>query len=150
MSQKLLTSILKHINFAERFLSLCPSSNLANRMKTMTPEAVGAILDELGVEWTYNKTENFFKVKETIDGWTVQLNIAFPYGTTEFILFIENKEQKIKAGGPFGRLLKQMDPKIKKSPACVFSDLNQLKQILKEGLAIFNDIKKQVVNVNGN
>lgn len=92
----------------------------------------------------YSKKERFFKIKEHVGGYTVQLNIAFPYGLTEFILFIENRDQKIKTGGPFTLLLKKLDLKADKSVLIPFSSLDELRQVLEKGIGIFVDIKNEI------
>lgn len=146
MTNKNLVDALKKIEFSERYSRLYSKYSEVTAFETVTSDEVNQVLNGMQLDLPYSKKEKFFKLREDTADYTFQLNIAVPYGMVELIFFAELKKEKKKMGGPFGRLLKMVEPKVKRSLKIPFSNLEELRHILKEGLSIFEDLKFEIIN----
>lgn len=134
--------VLEDTSFIERYRKLShENSDLDNKMKNYSCNEVIKIAAELGHELTFNEKENFFKLLENNGGLETQLNISLKYGLVELILGIVKDGERYSVGGPFGMITRLMGESERiKYP--VFTDYDQLKNILKESFSIYEDIKK--------
>lgn len=102
---------------------------------------------ELGFKASFDKKEKFFKVVDEIDSCKFQFNISLKYGLVEFIWAVW-KNNELQTGLPWG-MLKQLlddkdDDKINKP---VFRNYNDLKEILDDAFAMYNEFKRELVLV---
>jgi hypothetical protein len=135
-----LKSILLKINFKNRFDSLFEKHSHRNLFKKADPKEVQKIIEKLGYECVYHKSDKFFKIDNVQPN--LSLDLSTDIGIVEFILdAIVDGEG---TGGPFGHMSTfiEHEDRIKKPR---FASYEELEEILVEGLGIYEDIKKELL-----
>jgi hypothetical protein len=132
-----LRKILLSIDFKKRYEVLFNKHSHRNLFRKADPRQVQEIVEKLGYVCTYYKSDNFFKIDNVQSG--LSLNLSTDMGVVEFILdaTIDGEGD----GGPFDYMctLISDDPNLK---APRFATFEELKDILMEGLKLYEDIKK--------
>lgn len=137
-----LIAILKNIDFPNRYKKLVDQHQTAHPFVDYAAKEAKAIIQILGYEVTYNRKEDFYKVLYVGPGWHLQLNTRLKYGAVEFILDLYRENEDEHQGGNFGYLYRTMaDFRLFKP---LFADYRELETILKVGLSIYEDVRKEL------
>lgn len=142
--------IYKNIDFANRYEKLSKNYQFEDRLN-YTNEEVLKLIHDLGYKAKYYKNNNFFSVKEKINGIECYLNMCLKYSNIELIIGATDiKLDKFMAGSVFGRLYKlikyaegiELEENIKMPK---FRNYEDLREILKEAFSIYEDFKAEVL-----
>jgi len=102
------------------------------------------------LEFKYQKKEQFFQCREAFVGGEFKLHLSLKPPTAEWGLYVRVGEEAV--GGPFTVLArtvgKRRDPGFSPDPPAPrprLSNPEQMKLVVTEGLALFEDVKKAVV-----
>ncbi len=136
-----LSNTLVSIGFADRFSKI--SEAHSDRSSVMTKpdiDEVSTLITRLGYKCSYNKKHKFFKISGGSEtALDVGLNFAVERGKAEFILNLRLDGKG--DGGPFAFMCDLMGCADRiKNP--VYRSYDELEVILKEGLEVYEDIKK--------
>ena len=142
--------ILADIHFDERYYALYEHFRDRSGNINYTQDDVMAALAGTGLDFSYHPREKFYAYKEQHSSGTLGLHLAVPCSTVEFILVLQSGGKEI--GGPFPALARNTallrDPSFSyepRSPKIPFANLSELQQIVQEGIALFQDIKRAFV-----
>lgn len=146
--------IYNKINFANRYEVLSNNFQFEDRLKYSNEEVLSLIL-RLNYKAKHVRKNNFFTVEEKIDGMKFYLNICLKYSNVELIIGATHiiYDQFI-TGSVFCGLYSDIkyaegieleknirDPK--------FRNYEDLEQILKVALSIYEDFKTELIAVKG-
>ena len=115
-------------------------------LKYLDGELVMDMISEAGYTPGFDPKEKFFKFYEKIEDYRFGLHIVLYNGTVELIWAVKDKEKSI-AGMPWGiysRLMIDPDYRIKKP---IFSDYDELEDILKTAFKIYEDFKQVFLEI---
>lgn len=139
-------SALTNMDFIAKYRNLSAkySFNSDESFEAYDNNEVLNLLAELGLKASFDKKEKFFKVVDEIDSSKFQFNISLKYGLVEFTWAVW-KNNELQTGLPWG-MLKQLldgkdDDKINKP---VFRNYNDLKEILEDAFAMYNEFKREL------
>ncbi|MGU3471231.1 hypothetical protein ACLBWT_08785 [Paenibacillus sp. D51F] len=139
-------SALTNMDFIAKYRNLSAkySFNSDESFEAYDNNEVLNLFAELGLKASFDKKEKFFKVVDEIDSSKFQFNISLKYGLVEFIWAVW-KNNELQTGLPWG-MLKQLlddkdDDKINKP---VFRNYNDLKEILEDAFAMYNEFKREL------
>lgn len=140
----LLVPILNMINFTDRFMDLSKNYDaFEDRLVEDNFDSVQNIVQSFGYTFKFNKSENFFKLIETVNLYKIQFNIAIQRGRIEFIWGIEKNGERLQMGvsicGAIGFLTKQ---NYTRKP--IYRSYEELRKILKEAFSIYEDFKMEL------
>lgn len=138
----LLIAALSDIGFINRYKTLSKNYQGKNPLEDYEKDKVRKIIKDLGYDAKYVKNGDFFEVKQTDADYLFQLNICLKYGIAELILYIEKKGTAIEKTGSFGYICSLLGER-EKIFKPVFTNYNELQNILKESLKIFEDLQKR-------
>jgi len=132
-----LKNVLLSVNFKNRYDSLFEKHSHRNLFKKADPKEVQKIIEKLGYECVYHKSDKFFKIDNVQPN--LSLNLSTDIGIVEFIL--DTTVDGEGDGGPFDYMCTFVsnDENLR---APRFSSYEELEQILIEGFGIYEDIKK--------
>lgn len=136
---------LVKINFIERYKNLSKQYHFdANEsFENYETDIVVNIIQHLGYYCTFNKKEEFYKIIETIGDSKYQFKISLKYGAAEFLWSVW-KCSELKIGGTWAILKEQLDGLEKdKVRRPIFRDYEDLKEILANAFAIYEDFKRE-------
>lgn len=138
-----LKNVLLEINFKNRYDKLFESHSHRNLFKKSNPIDVQRIIEKLGYDCVYFKSDKFFKVDNVQPD--LSLNLSTNIGIVEFIL--DTTVDGEGDGGPFDYMctLVSEDEDLK---APRFATYEELEEILIEGFGIYEDIKKGLLKHN--
>lgn len=145
-----LKPILEKINFLSRYKKLQEQFPYSDEsFEDYSNHEVLRIIESFGYQVKYNKKENFFLIKESLNGYDFCFNISCKYGILELIWDIVKEGQRLTLGGPWGLigdLLIDGDCNLKK-PA--FRNYDDLKEILHEAFSMYEDFKQESISQLG-
>ena len=132
-----LKNILLGINFKTRYDILFEKHSHRNLFKKADPNKVQEIVERLGYDCVYHKSDKFFKIDDIQSN--VSLNLSTDIGIVELILDVMVGGDG--DGGPFDYMCTFVsnDENLK---APRFASYEELEEILIEGFSIYEDIKK--------
>jgi hypothetical protein len=140
--------IFDKIGFVERYRILSSQYSSENYMEKYSPNTVLHIFNELGYAPEYFNKEKFFRVSNKINSHDVWFHIGVNRGLVELMLYIKDGNEFLKPCGPFSwipdEIGQRQDVRIK-PPS--FSNYEELKNILKEGLIMFEDLKREFLDL---
>lgn len=137
--------VLNNINFTERYKNLSEKYQFdyKDSFESYDYNQVLKILSELGYAFKFDKKEKFFRLIETVAEDKFQFSISLKYGAMEFI-WSAWKNTDLLVGGTWGIIKEQLNAqdneKFKKP---IFRNYYELKEILAEGLHIYEDFKRE-------
>jgi hypothetical protein len=139
-----LKPVLEGIDFVNRYKAISEKYSFDSKesLEKYSIDEVIKIIESLGYTVKYVKSENFFKVLEKIPPYQFQFNIILKYGIVEFIWDVLRNGERLQLGGPWSLIKKLVTPdqdEIVILP--VFRNYEDLKSILKEGFAMYEDFK---------
>ncbi|AEV68233.1 hypothetical protein [Acetivibrio clariflavus] len=139
---------LERINFVERYkrLSTKYAFDSTECFKSYDNTEVLNIFSELGYKATFDKRENFFKVVKKTPPFKFQFNISLKYGLVELIWAVWKNEIYYGCGVwvMMKRLLEEDEENLK-DPR--FRNYEDLKEILTEAFAIYEDFKREFLAI---
>lgn len=148
-----ITDLLSKIDFDKRYYEYYENCRSRRKMTSCSREDFETALSSTSRGFKYYKKENFFSYKEMHQKGEFILNVAFPYSTVEFILSIKTKDGAI--GGPFSKLAREVaqlrEPSFEYSPPypkIPFSNLDELLEVVKFGVLLFEDAKQVILSYN--
>lgn len=132
-----LKNVLLSVNFKNRYDTLFEKHSHRNLFKKADPKEVQGIIEKLGYECVYHKSDKFFKIDDVQPN--LSLNLSTDIGIVEFIL--DTTVNGEGDGGPFDYMCTFVsDDENLKAPR--FASYEELEEILVEGFGIYEDIKK--------
>lgn len=132
-----LKNVLLSVNFKNRYDTLFEKHSHRNLFKKADPKEVQGIIEKLGYECVYHKSDKFFKIDDVQPN--LSLNLSTDIGIVEFIL--DTTVDGEGDGGPFDYMCTFVsDDENLKAPR--FASYEELEEILVEGFGIYEDIKK--------
>lgn len=94
-----LLPVLDKISFASRYEALCESySNFDGRLKDYDKNSIKVFYESKGLEASYSKKENLFKVISQADKYKIQFNTIPGRGFLQFVLSVRLDEEIVKLG----------------------------------------------------
>ena len=142
---KRLLKILEKIQFDTRFIQLYNKNKDLEENTQIKLIDFEEALKTLDFDVTYNKREKFFKHVSHEQDYLFQLNIVFKDTFIEYIFFTQNESIKLKAGGPFGVLVKKLDKKVKRIGNISHNSIETLNESLSTGISLFREIKQELL-----
>lgn len=140
----LLVPVLERICFVNRFKSLSLRfNNFENRLIETDLITLKEIIESFGYKTKYNKSEDFFKLVEATPPYKVQFNISIKRGIVEFIWGVERNNERLKLGGSICGAIEYLTNESFTSKP-IFSNYEDLKEILREAFAIYEDFKTEL------
>jgi hypothetical protein len=132
-------------SFCDRYISLCSQHSHDNMMSNARKDDVLEVFKSLGYnkvkyksKGDYFEIENY-EVNEIHPGVYAGINVTTKYGVVIFIISIVINEDN-ENGGPYDAVCEKLGcTEIPKPPR--FENLEELKEILADGLVIYEDIK---------
>ena len=137
--------ILLDINFAEKYITLSkkyPEKN--DSLEKYSIEIVSNIIKGFGYNYTYFKSENFFRLFESFNNYNLWIHISLRYGLVDLMLYVKYKKELLFPCGSFNWIVSDIGlsgGKIISLPC--FTNYEELEEILKEGLDIYKDFKDE-------
>lgn len=141
-----LKPFLERISFLSRYRTLQHRFPLGTEtFEKYSNDEVLKILESLGYRFKFYRKENFFGMKESIENCSFTFNISCKYGVVEFIWDLLINDRRLMLGGPWGLIGDLMlNEKCNiKNPA--FKNYEDLREILRDGLQIYEDFKREVL-----
>jgi hypothetical protein len=140
-----LIPILNDINFSERFADLSKRySDFEARLINDEFNAIEKQIQSFGYKLKFSKSENFFKLVESIKPYKIQFNIVIQRGIIEFIIGLEKNGERLKMGGSVCGAIEFLTEKSFTSKP-IYSNYEDLEVILKEAFSIYEDFKAELL-----
>ena len=139
-----LRPVLEKINFLSRYRELRDKFPYTDEsFEDYSNDEVLKMIESFGYPVKFDRKENFFGIKETVDEFVFQFNICMKYGITELIWGLTKDGERLTLGGPWGLigdLLIGDDCNIQ-DPA--FRNYDDLTEILEEAFSLYEDFKRE-------
>ena len=146
-----LKRILQKINFEKRYLEICNKySDFENSIDSKSISDIDLLLNQMEVKFKYSKKECFFKIKEKIVAYNFQFNIIPYTGALQFVWSVKQNEQMLELSwGVWESILEEiLNKSFEIRPRPYYSNYQELKEILTEAFAIYEDFKTEVLKVD--
>lgn len=148
MSELDLTPILISIEFVERYKKLCEKYNdFDNRLRGKNRELSDRLLSASSYDFKYFKKENFYRISIKEKDHEIFIELVLKDGIVEPLLIVKKAGKSYIPKGRFDFIPQKMgiDFDRKKYNLPKYCSESDLENILKEVLAIFEDIKNEVL-----
>jgi len=134
---------LEKINFIDRYKQLSKKYDfdLNESFEKYDNNEVITLIKELGYDVRYYKKENFFKIQEEKSARDRYFHISLKYGIVELIWWAPWGVLKSHLDGKYD------DDKIKRP---VFRNYTDLRGILQEAFAMYEDYKRELLSIERN
>lgn len=143
--QRLLHALVS-IHFSERYYRYYEQTRQRSPQELIAPENIVQALGSTGLDFKFDTREKFFYHREKHDAFQLSLHIAFTSSAAEFILAVKTPDGSI--GGPFSLLAEEVALQhdadffyLPPYPDPLFSNLQELKEVIMFGTSIFKDAK---------
>jgi hypothetical protein len=142
--------LYKNIHFCNRYEILSKAYQFEERLNYSNDKVI-ELISSLGYKVKYIKSDNFFKIQDTISNIKFYLHICLKYSNIELIIGATNIDtDEFITGSVFVRLYRiikyaegiVLDENIKDPKFRTYEDLQE---ILKETFSIYEDFKKEVI-----
>ncbi|KXT78149.1 hypothetical protein [Streptococcus sp. DD13] len=143
--------VFQEINFINRYEAISQEYDIKrlgarSRLNYLDGELVMDMIAKSGYTPQFDSKEKFFKFYEQVDDITFGLHFILFNGTVEFIWAV-TRGKEILAGSPWG-----IYPRLLIDPSCrirkpIFSDYDELEEILDKGFAIYEDFKQAFLKI---
>lgn len=137
---------LRRINFVDRFCLIANQHNVRNEEFTFETNDVIMICNELGYNFKYSKQRQFY-FQEVCDDFRFNLGFTIKYQSIEFGIAIINEKSSINSASTFDFFIDLISDGEIKCGRLMFQNLKELKEILKEGFLLFEDIKDELLKL---
>jgi hypothetical protein len=133
---------LDNSHFAEKFKALSEKYPYQNEsLENYANDKIMEIISQLGYEAGYNKKENFFKIKQPVNGYQVQLNISCKYGIAELIFAVEKNGERLPVGGPWSLVYRLLTGGQERLKYPAFRNYEEAAAIFREAFGIYEAFK---------
>ena len=146
-----LKRILQKINFEKRYLEICNKhSDFENSIDSKSISDIDLLLNQMEVKFKYSKKECFFKIEDKSNLITIGFNIIPYTGALQFVWSVKQNEQMLELSwGVWESILEEMlNKSFEIRPRPYYSNYQELKEILTEAFAIYEDFKTEVLKVD--
>lgn len=140
--------IYKGIDFVNRYKSICEKhDDFSNRMEGNRAVLYEEILNRLHIKYKYFKKDSFFKLEDHIKDFKINLHFVLKNGIVEAFIYIEKGDDYLKPNGRFDFIPEELgvdfNRKIFNLPKYI--NENELEEIIKEILSIYEDFKSELL-----
>jgi len=146
-----LLELLLRADFDKRYYSYCERHGNGRWTAGSWLEPAQEVLAATHLSFRYVKKEHFFYHRETFPGWELKLHVSLKGGMADWGLYIMVGE--LVEGGVLTVLAREVgtlrDPGFTPAPPApraYFSNAEQMKIVVAEGVALFEHIKKPIVS----
>lgn len=149
--EKFIFEIFEKIQFYKRYKALSDSTRKSEeRFEKVEKQRVLEILNGLGVKAKYVSKGQFFKIEDIVNNWHFNLHLSVKYGVVEVILGGKNNATGVIIGGPASLICESIEyQKGTKSDGYIkdpsFGSYAILEEVLKEIVALYEDMKKEIL-----
>lgn len=144
--------IYNDISFCDRYKTLCSKHSHNNMMNNAKKDDVLKILHSLGYNKAKYKSKGDYYEVENYETNAIKsgiysgINVTTKYGVVLFIISIVINEDG-ENGGPYDAICEKLEcTEIPKPPR--FENLAELREILADGLKMYEDVKSSLLNQN--
>ena len=125
-------------------------SDRENNIKDKSLKEIDELLNNMNLSFSFDKKECFFKIKEKIVAYDFQFNIIPYTGALQFVWSVKlNKQMLELSWGIWESILEEMlNKSFEIRPRPYYSNYQELKEILNEAFAIYEDFKTEVLKVD--
>lgn len=152
MSNIDLVPYLQSVNFVESYQNICERFNdFDNRIRGNKKDVYDSILSQLGYEYEYFSKEQFYRITSQEGGHEFILQLVLKDGIVEPMLNIKWGDNYYFPNGRFDFIPKKMGVEFdrKKYNLPKYTSEAELESILKDIFSIYEDIKKKVIESQG-
>ena len=146
-----LKRILQKINFEKRYLEIRNKySDFENSIDSKSISDIDLLLNQMEVKFKYSKKECFFKIEDKSNLITIGFNIIPYTGALQFVWSVKQNEQMLELSwGVWESILEEiLNKSFEIRPRPYYSNYQELKEILTEAFAIYEDFKTEVLKVD--
>ena len=146
-----LKKVLQKINFGKRYLEICNKYfDFENSIDSKSISDIDLLLNQMEVKFKYSKKECFFKIEDKSNLITIGFNIIPYTGALQFVWSVKQNEQMLELSwGVWESILEEMlNKSFEIRPRPYYSNYQELKEILTEAFAIYEDFKTEVLKVD--
>ncbi len=147
MLQLPVEQLLFDMNFIDRYTAISARFSQKDITYNYKQSQVIEILESLGIRTKLSNDDQFFTDFESINDFKFRFGLTIKYNIIEFDLSIINPMLNIRSGGSFGLIAQLMTDWSINIINPGFGNLEQLKSLLKEGVKLFEDVKKEVLKL---
>ena len=143
--------IYEKINFEKRYLEICNKySDFQNSINSKSISDIDLLLNQMEIKFKYSKKECFFKIEDKSNLITIGFNIIPYTGALQFVWSVKQNEQMLELSwGVWESILEEMlNKSFEIRPRPYYSNYQELKEILTEAFAIYEDFKTEVLKVD--
>jgi hypothetical protein len=146
-------AIFENIKIYDRYVALSNTYSFEKMFDSYSNDEVLKIIKHLGYKAKYVKSDNFFKVTDKVKPFDFKLHLILKYGLVEVVLTAKNEDAKEVTGDVFAMICKlversrgvERDGYVGKPR---FRDYDDLREILREILSIYDDFRQEVIKQN--
>ena len=145
-----LRTVLLKIDFTSRYRQLCDKYNdFDSRLRGSHKSLYESILEKTGYKFNYFSKGAFFQITELDQRFEFMLNLVLKDGLVETLLYIKENDTQILPGGRIDFFPEDVDIPFerKKYNLPIYESERDLENILTEILSIYEDIKKEVLDL---
>jgi len=146
-----LKKVLQKINFGKRYLEICNKYfDFENSIDSKSISDIDLLLNQMEVKFKYSKKECFFKIEDKSNLITIGFNIIPYTGALQFVWSVKQNEQMLELSwGVLESILEEMlNKSFEIRPRPYYSNYQELKEILTEAFAIYEDFKTEVLKID--
>lgn len=147
MLQLPVEQLLFNMSFIERYKAISAKFSQKDSTYNCEPLQVIEILEGLGIRTKLSNGDQFFADFELIGDFKFRFGLTIKYNIIEFDISIINPTLNIRSGGSFGLIVQLMTDWSTSIINPGFSNFEQLKSLLEEGVKLFDDVKTAVLKL---
>lgn len=142
--QSNIEEILINMDFIEKYQVLSDKFKESNEDYVFNDNDVFDLFNTLGFSVEKYEGNQFFTNFEECNDFLYRFGFTIKFNIVEFDLTIISEKFKIKSGGSYGLLVQLITDWKRTVSKPGFGNQTQLKELLGEGINLFNEIKKEV------
>ncbi len=147
-------NIFENVNFYGRYKDLSKKTRInEGRLEKVDKKQILDIFKELGSKVIFVSKGSFYQIKDSNNIWEFNIHLSIKYGVVEIILACKNKELGQIIGGPASLICESIEYSqgiksngLVKKPS--FDNYETLKEIFKEALSLYEDMKREVLKLS--
>ncbi len=143
--QKEVEQLLIDINFIDQYQKLSDTYPRYADHFDYRAQDILEVGEQMGIHLKRYEVHEFFADYEELGEFQFRIGLNAKYCIAEFHLWIVNEKRGINSGGSYGLLVQLLtDWRVRvKNPG--FENTSELRNLLKDGFQLYDDIKKAVV-----
>lgn len=144
--------LYEKIKFYDRYKTICENNRFEDDLlEKQDKREVLKLFQNFGYESKYIAKESFYKISTELNGYKFYFHIGLKYGIIEIIFGSLSKTEDSRLGGVCSRICKLIKRSKGENPDPIkppnFTNYEQLSEILKESLSLYEDFKKAVLEL---